>query len=30
MGKREFDEYLKKRRADTKAVMQIDWGKKEG
>jgi hypothetical protein len=28
MGKREFDEYLKKRRADTKAVMQIDWGKK--
>lgn len=29
MGKREFDEYLKKRRADTEVVMQIDWSKKK-
>lgn len=28
MGKREFDEYLKKRRADTEAVVQIDWSEK--
>jgi hypothetical protein len=28
MGKREFDEYLKKRRGDTETVTQIDWSKK--
>jgi hypothetical protein len=28
MGKREFDEYLKKRRADTEVVMQIGWSQK--
>ena len=28
MGKKEFDEYLKKRRTDTEAVMQIDWSTK--
>ncbi len=28
MGKREFDAYLKKRRADAETVTQVDWNKK--